>query len=573
MGATAFPGYGLNLAVFGHYAVVAVGDFSPPYQDQGLRVFDLSAREDPVCVAFLHTSGNGRAVAVSDTHAYLVAAPDFYVIDLSDPTSPAIVGSTTVEENTYAVTVSGTRAYVAGEYFRLRVIDVSDPSSPRALGVLTGSQSYGVVISEDHAFVACGNGLQVIDVANPTNPPIVGHCEIPGLAKSIAAAPGYAYVSNGTSFYVIDTDASAGVSIVGSVDPPGGHVTGIDVLGNYAYVAQGEGYPSAGVRMIDVSDPENPWIASWMYIEGGANEVAASGNYAYVTAGDPGLRIVDFTDLNNPQIVGGVDTPGSAVDIALSGEFAFVATADDYPATESGLWVVDVPDPTDPVFLGGLYTGKDTYLRSVAVAGDFAYITGNVGFRVIDISDPEALRIVAHVPTSGGEDVKVDGTIAYVAEYAGGVRVVDVAVPDDPRLVGDAPLPGYTNRLALSGSLVLVATHMGLQILEAQCDPLSDVIDGEGAPLGLRVRTVPNPTAGPTSIHLEVARPGPVELSVFDPVGRRIRRLIDRRQIAGSHEIVWDGRNEEGRPVGAGIYFVRIWSPDGTATRQIALIR
>jgi hypothetical protein len=86
----------------------------------------------------------------------------------------------------------------------------------------------------------------------------------------------------------------------------------------------------------------------------------------------------------------------------------------------------------------------------------------------------------------------------------------------------------------------------------------------------------PNPASGPINLSYELAQPSGVVLAVYDPAGRLVRELGLGNQIAGRHEITWDGRNRDGSPVPAGVYFVRMLL-DGapythTATR-VTIIR
>src|SRR5690606_37300167 len=57
----------------------------------------------------------------------------------------------------------------------------------------------------------------------------------------------------------------------------------------------------------------------------------------------------------------------------------------------------------------------------------------------------------------------------------------------------------------------------------------------------------PNPFRDGTSLSFRLARTAHVRLSIFDPSGREVRRLLDAEQNVGAHTIPWDGRDEEGR--------------------------
>lgn len=68
----------------------------------------------------------------------------------------------------------------------------------------------------------------------------------------------------------------------------------------------------------------------------------------------------------------------------------------------------------------------------------------------------------------------------------------------------------------------------------------------------------PNPFAGETRIVLDLARPAEVDLLLLDPLGRVVRRLSPGRLPAGRWDTPWDGRDEAGADLPAGVYLYRL---------------
>ena len=83
----------------------------------------------------------------------------------------------------------------------------------------------------------------------------------------------------------------------------------------------------------------------------------------------------------------------------------------------------------------------------------------------------------------------------------------------------------------------------------------------------------PNPFQTHTTITYSSPPSAETTLDVFDVAGRRVT-TIDIERDAGRSEIRWDGRDETGRPLGSGVYFVRL-SVDGNpvATRRVTLLK
>jgi flagellar hook assembly protein FlgD len=60
---------------------------------------------------------------------------------------------------------------------------------------------------------------------------------------------------------------------------------------------------------------------------------------------------------------------------------------------------------------------------------------------------------------------------------------------------------------------------------------------------------------------------------VYDATGRRVRRLVHGEQPAGIRTVTWDGRNDAGLRVSAGVYFLRLETVQTTRLRKVVLTR
>ena len=83
----------------------------------------------------------------------------------------------------------------------------------------------------------------------------------------------------------------------------------------------------------------------------------------------------------------------------------------------------------------------------------------------------------------------------------------------------------------------------------------------------------PNPFRPGTTLRFELARQGPVRLMIFDVTGRRVRTLLDGDQEAGLHRLVWDGNDEEGRPVGSGIYWSQMVAGSFVSKKKMVVLK
>jgi len=106
---------------------------------------------------------------------------------------------------------------------------------------------------------------------------------------------------------------------------------------------------------------------------------------------------------------------------------------------------------------------------------------------------------------------------------------------------------------------VTVATNAGNAGVPVFLDVVLGLPGDDGNVAGLQLGpVVPNPFSSAAAIRFSLAEAGPARLDVFDLQGRRIGRVLDARMEAGEHQVRWDGRDDAGTPVAAGIYFMRL---------------
>lgn len=83
----------------------------------------------------------------------------------------------------------------------------------------------------------------------------------------------------------------------------------------------------------------------------------------------------------------------------------------------------------------------------------------------------------------------------------------------------------------------------------------------------------PNPMGARTSAMLSLPSPTRVEASIFDLRGRRIRAVFTGSLPTGEHAIHWDGRDERGDRVSAGVYFLKAAVGSELFSRKLIVIR
>lgn len=83
----------------------------------------------------------------------------------------------------------------------------------------------------------------------------------------------------------------------------------------------------------------------------------------------------------------------------------------------------------------------------------------------------------------------------------------------------------------------------------------------------------PNPFNAQTTISYQLPGDAVVELAIYDLRGQQVRLLGNGSQARGQHSLMWDGRDDSGRPVPSGIYYYRLEAGDRILTKRMTLMK
>jgi hypothetical protein len=83
----------------------------------------------------------------------------------------------------------------------------------------------------------------------------------------------------------------------------------------------------------------------------------------------------------------------------------------------------------------------------------------------------------------------------------------------------------------------------------------------------------PNPFNSVTTIDYEIAQAGPVQVTLYNALGKKVRVLQNAWHQPGRYSVQWDGRNGLGREVSSGVYFYHLSSGNRIQSRKLLLIK
>lgn len=184
-----------QVVVSGNRAWVAAWGF-------GLIGVDLSNPKQPVEEGRLEFP-YAAVLDVKGSYAYIAKWTNgglFGAVDISNPAAPKLTWWDGLSGQPYRIKVDGQFAYMAEsqepgtgtETGGLRIYDLSNPARPAFATHFNQGCGHAFDVTIDSAvslaYVACQEGLQVVDIADPRAPKLVGHYDTPGYSQFNKAA-------------------------------------------------------------------------------------------------------------------------------------------------------------------------------------------------------------------------------------------------------------------------------------------------------------------------------------------------------------------------------------------------
>lgn len=448
--------------------------------DEDSILLDVSTPSDP---QFIRRISNSRGVEGVDAVGDLLVLADAfaaYVFDASDDDmlvelysyqAGAVVRSARVWDEERVVFM--TEGEIIG-------IDIADPARPQFLF----SESFegdGLRVSGEGDRVCAAlnrDGLVSIDTSGLRSP-VIDTLPTNGLALSIAAGNGHAYIGLGQEgIAVLDTSSPEIPVEVGGMDT-GGAVLDLLLQDSLLYAAS-----STVFEIIDVSNPAKPSVISTVPTPEFSVSVQGGNEYLYVLSERGRLDVIDASDPAMPQIIGGYSFPGSAfdftIDFVVDGQYAYVA------ADNAGLIVLDISNPSDIQEVSRLELPPEDGLPSAYSvqmhAGRLIVSTRWIAthLSVVNIDDPLNPAVVRTIE-AGAEALIFDGEIGYGA--SGGLKVFDFSDPDQPVSTQFVDMLAGTPDLALVGEVVYLCNGPhGVRLIDvAGCGSCPADLNGDGA--------------------------------------------------------------------------------------------
>ena len=87
------------------------------------------------------------------------------------------------------------------------------------------------------------------------------------------------------------------------------------------------------------------------------------------------------------------------------------------------------------------------------------------------------------------------------------------------------------------------------------------------------LKCYPNPFNSSTTIEYSVKQHSPVELSIYNINGQKIKTLVHETKNQGKYSISWLGDSDKSNQVSAGVYFYEIISENFSSRKQMVFLK
>jgi len=316
--------------------------------------------------------------------------------------------------------------------------------------------------------------------------------------------------------------------------------------------------------------------------------LAPDGKTLYATnSGTNALTIVDV-ESGQAHTVEIADTSEGLYGIAATTDKIFttdIAGSQVLVLSPQGRITGRIPVPPKPRSLALAPDGKTLYVTSM----DTGRLTA------IDADDATVVRTI-DLDVSGTFAIapSPDGRKLYLTAYSeGALLVVDVAsgtlrkkltIGRNPRAIAFSPdgtqayvTSSFSNEIhivdAVRDSVVgHYATGQNPRGI-ALTQPAWPTIESQHPTHFALAPAFPNPFNGSTQITYALAVESPVELRVYNALGQAVRTLLRQQREAGTHQIYWDGRDDQGRALASGTYLLIMRAGAVRQTTKMLLLR
>jgi hypothetical protein len=593
IGAYDTPHVSLNVAVSGTVAYVA--DYL-----SGLRIINVSNPASPTELGYYDTPGNAYDVAIAGTLAYVADnTTGLLILDVSNPASPTLIGSCDTPGSAIGVVVSGTVAFVADQASGLHLIDVSNPASPRLIGSYATSQNANkLVISGNLAYLAAGTtGLQILeafqnrfDLARnigrslelDATPDAIKKVrltttQVNNVTWDISANGGanWQAATSGGGWLALTTPG-ADLRWRASLAPVGLLSTAANPEVSRAEVEWLYTFPVLET-IADIGNDQGrqvrlDWMRSANDFVGAVPQILSYAIYRRIDSSPQpiGFRAFDARPIGDLAASAG----GGDVDALVAG-WDFVTTV---PADADDEYAVVVPTVADSTVASGQHWSAFRVRALTATPGVFYDSYADSGYSRDNLVPAPPAALLVTYEAGGGNHLTWGDPVDEDFDHFNVYRSTEPGfTPGPSSLVHATTATSWIDAGYVGGAAYYKLTAVDDAGNESGAASASGTVGVEASATPVRFAlhaASPNPFREGTAFAYDVpSSGGVVRVGLYDISGRLVRSLVDGAQTPGRKSATWDGRDDQGRALPAGLYLVRMQAAGFAQMHKLVLTR
>lgn len=359
-------------------------------------------------------------------------------------------------------------AYIALGYAGLVMYDISNPTNPKFLGQYVDQEGDGideVIVIGKFAFVVGGAyGLKVIDLSSPKNPKfILDYSEVEYLSN-IEVHGDYIFGSQWWEFLqVIDISNPKNPHLVNSYTKiHESAISKIRINNNLLYLVG-----SQGIEILDISNPQKPLYETFWEFDVDVYSFDIYGLTAIISDNSDVL----FYNIGNPSNITLITRYS---DIRCHSKCILVDENYVFSFGYPGFICFDIENPNSIVKVNE-FIREAGYVSYGLKHDEFIYLYDlYMGIEIVYIGDLTITPLSAGKIITNGYtlDTIVQGNLAYVSNFWGGLDILDIDNPTNPKLISR-----YTGSFSFFSSMYLENSKLYLANYATNTLEILDVSD------------------------------------------------------------------------------------------------
>ena len=411
-------------------------------------------------------------------------------------------------------------------------------------------------------------------------------CDAP---RDVKVRNNYAYLAASSSFAIVDvSNPSMPIITAYSNNSSWAHAGGVYVEDTLAFLNMGGGFrfvianianpdtiiPVGYCSCIQSNSPP-PW------------GVGIRDTVGFMAGGDEGLWIFNISDITHPTLIEKFDTSGHLFDFFIKDTLLYAADSD-------SLLIFNIADPSNVSIIGALSVSEGVY--DVYVDSIYAYLAclssygGHNGkMKIVNISNPGSPQFIGEGLFNGdGHGIFVNNGYVYVAaqdwwqppqksegkaDVEGGVRIFKPENPSNPTFLCGYDTPGNPHELYVQNDLIFVADYDSLQILRHIPTAINEETTKNLSDIEYSLKVYPTLIREVTNISFSLIQGQKLTIGVFDLQGRKVKSIYQGWLQSGKYTFYWNGENNRGQRVRAGIYLLEVTANGITYSQKLIFLK